>query len=240
MQYWLLNLAVECPVWLSRLFPVVEGESLNAKPIPNRLATDYAGGLMGLFDSGMVELSTDVPGDNVESSAGIARILDRFLDASKDEPSLRRDISPRPLYERNRLPGMKVSFKLTSLGGEAWETVAEPDWSRFISVSTCGAIGDQNETGELISMDRNLILAYMGWYPEVNGEQIQLVTTTWQSHTDFNVLYWKRLPFVYHAMFQVLPAKSRWNPEPQWFRDWWASTRSWHKEPWELPSWHSE
>ena len=94
----------------------------------------------------------------------------------------------------------------------------------------------------MISANRDLVIAYMGWYPEVNREQIQLETIKWQTHTDFDVLYWKRLPFVYHASFQVQPAEARWNGyrEPQWFHDWWVSTCSWHKKPWELPNWPSE
>jgi hypothetical protein len=243
MKHWLLNLAIECPAWLGHLFPTVAGEALNVMPIPGRIATDYARGLIELFDSRMIGLSSDVPGDDVESGPGVAQVLDRFLKLSNDDPRLRRDGRLQPVYERNRVPGMQVSFKLTNHGGEAWEKVAEPDWGRFVSATTYSAVQPQSEmAGDLVSADRDLLIAYMGWYPEVNGEQIQLDTIKWQTHTDFEILYWKRLLFVYHASFQVRPAEPRWNGhrEPHWFRDWWTSTCSWHKKPWQLPSWPPE
>lgn len=240
IKQWLLNLAVECPVWLSLLFPTVDSAGLNTKPVPRCNPRDYAKALSDLFDSGMIGLSSEVSADNVEDRRGFAQVLDRFLRLSPDDSRLSRDGHLLPLYERNRLPGMKVSFKLTDQGGAAWEEVAEPDWGRYISVSTYS--GDEPQDGELVSADRDLLIAYMGWYPEVNGEQIQLDTIKWQTHTDFEVLYWKRLPFVHHASFKVLPAQARWNSyrEPEWFQDWWVSTRSWHKQPWELPNWPSE
>ena len=127
---------------------------------------------------------------------------------------------------------MQVSFELTLRGGEAWERIAEPDWTRFVSESTVEVSGD------LVSLDRDLLVAYMGWYPELRSEQIQLETVTWQTHEDFEILYWKRLPFVYHVSFAVEPAKARWNNiEPKWFWEWWYSTRSWYKEPWQFPCW---
>lgn len=138
---------------------------------------------------------------------------------------------------------MRVDFKLTALGGESWEKIAEPNWGRFVSIGTTsnGIQPEREMTGDLVSADRDLLIAYMGWYPEVNREKIQLDTIRWETHADFEILYWKRLPFVYHASFRVRPAKPRWNShnEPSWFRDWWISTRCWHKDPWQLPSWPS-
>jgi hypothetical protein len=235
IRYWLLNVAVEYSVWLGRLFPAVQDETLNVKPIPHCTSEDYARGLIDLFNSGMISLSSEVPGDDVQSSRGVAQILDRFLQLSNEDPVLRRNGRLLPMHERIRLPGMAVSFELSSLGGEAWEKVANPDWTRFISVSTVST------SGELVSSDRDLLIAYMGLYPEVNGERIQLETVAWETRTDYEILYWKRLPFVYHASFVVEAAKKRWaGPAPSWFLDWWLSTRSWRKQPWELPGWPSE
>lgn len=241
IKHWLLNLAVEAHVRLVRLFPEIDGVGLNAEEVPGCGTNDYASCLMELFDSGMIEFISEVPGDEVETKNGVWRVLQRFLNLSGDDSSIYRDGHLLKARERYRLPGMQVRFKLTSRGGEAWEKNAEPKWGRFISVGTYSAAQSQSEPGEVISANRDLVIAYMGWYPEVNREEIQLDTIKWQTHTDFEVLYWKRLPFVYHASFQVRPAEARWNGwEPQWLQDWWVSTRLWHKQPWELPNWPSE
>src|SRR5207244_3369822 len=110
---------------------------------------------------------------------------ERFLTLSKDDPALRCDGRPLKSYELRRLPGMQVCFELTPLGGEAWEKVAQPNWMRYRTASTVfPVIGSKTGECELISADRDLMIAYMGWYPEVSGEQIQMETVTWQTHTD--------------------------------------------------------
>ncbi len=130
---------------------------------------------------------------------------------------------------------MQVSFKLTALGGAAWEKVAEADWQHM--VYDCGDLSHE----ELISASRDRLIAYMGWYPEIYRKRIQLETVTWQMHTEFEVLYWKRLPFVYHVSFGAQSANPRWRgTEPKWFSDWRSRVLSWHKEPWDLPDWPSE
>jgi hypothetical protein len=233
VKHWLLNLAVEVPVWLYLLFPAVEGDALNVQPVPRRNAEDYAAGVMDLCEAGMIKLSSEVHGDDVENGAGISRILDRFLKLSYDDSILHRDGRLLKPDQRNRLPGMQVSFRLTALGGEAWERVAEPDWAHFVTESR------DSTSGELISPDRDRLIAYMGWYPEIHRERIQLETVTWETHTNFEILYWKRLPFVYHASFGLQAAAARWASmaPPKWFRDWELSTASWYREPWSLSNW---
>jgi len=235
LKHWLLNLAVRHPIWLGLLFPSVEGEALNVKPVPGCGPEDYARGLVELIESGMVRLSSQVPGDEVESLVGVSQILDRFLKLAKDDSILRRDDRLLKPYQRNRLPGMKVSFRLTALGGETWSEVAEPDWMHIVTESGDAASGD------IISPDRDRLMATIAWYPELNQEQVQLETIKWQTHSDFEVLYWKRLPFVYHVSFARQVAQVRWaNAETEWFRDWRFSLSSWYKEPWELPDWPSD
>ena len=57
----------------------------------------------------------------------------------------------------------------------------------------------------------------------------------------FAIVYWKRLPSVYHASFQVQLAERCWAAgEPEWFRDCRSSIHSWHTQPWNLPDWPSE
>jgi len=231
IKHWLLNAAVEFEIPLTYIFPEVS-QALNVKPIPGCGSDGYASGLVELFDAGMIELSSEVEGDDTRTRTGVLQILNRFRMLSKDDATLRGDGRLLKSYQLRRRPRMQVSFRLTALGGEAWERIAQPDWARYVSVSTVSTSGD------LISANRDLLVAYMGWYPEVNGEQIQLKTLGWQTHTNFEIVYWRRLPFVYHASFEVQPAKARWvSEEPNWFRDWLVSTCTWYKKPWSLLNW---
>lgn len=237
IKHWLLNLAIECPVWLGHLLPAVECEALNVKPVPGCDARGYARNLMELTDSGMVVFSSEVPGDDVANRSGVERILDRFLKLARDDSTRRQESSPRPMYERNRIPGMQVTFKLTPSGGAAWERMADPDWAHILIVSV-GA-----ESGDLFSPDRDLMMAYMGWYSEIEAQPIRLTTINWQTHSDFPILYWKAIPLVYQASFALGPAGSPTEPKsfrsPQWLREWYTSAITWHKQPWDLPSWPS-
>jgi len=235
VKHWLLDLAAESPVWLSQIFPLIDSEGLNVKPVPGCNAADYARGLVDLFDSGMIVLSSEVPEDEVQNRSGVKRILARFLKLASDDPTLNQQGRLRPIYERNRLPGMQVSFKLTARGGEAWERIAEPDWNNILTVSM------DRDSGDLCSPNRHLLMAFVGWYQEIGRQRIPPETIHWQTHTDFEILYWKELPLVYHASFTLQPADPRWsNQEPQWFLEWYISAITWHKKPWDLPGWPSE
>jgi hypothetical protein len=235
VKHWLLNLTVESPVWLSQIFPLVDSEGLNVKPVPGCHAADYANGLIELFDSDMILFSSEVPGDEVQSRSGIRLILARFLKRASDDPELNQQGHLRPVHERNRLPDMQVSFKLTARGGEAWESIAESDWNNILTVSM------DRDSGDLCSPNRDLLMAYMGWYQEIGQQRIPPETINWQTHADFEILYWKRLPLVYHTSFTLEPAEPRWsNREPKWFREWSISAMTWHKKPWDLPGWPSE
>lgn len=235
VKHWLLNLAVEFPVWLGQIFPLVDPVGLNVKPVPGCNAADYAKALIELYDSGFIAFSSEVPSDDVQSHPGIGLVLSRFLKLAADDPNINPQGHLRPLYERNRLPGMKVSFKLTARGGEAWERIAQPDWNNFFTVSM------DCDSGDLYSSNRHLLMAYMGWYQEIGQQQIPPVTIHWQTHADFEILYWKRLPLVYQASFTLQSAKRRWpSQEPEWFREWYISAITWYKKPWELPGWPSQ
>jgi hypothetical protein len=247
-KHWLLNLAAEMPIGLARVVPNVAAQSLNTKPVPGCTAGDYARNLVELFEAGMVTLSSSLADDDATTRSGVSRILDRFLGLPKDYRRFRylRQNDPTSL-QIDREPANQATYELTAFGGENWERLAEPDWARFISGFTTpdDALSQENAemTGELFSPDRDLLVAYMGWYPEVRGEQIRLETIRWDTHRDYEVLYWKRLPLVYRVLFRATFAEARWKfppLKPQWFSDWWIHTCHWHREPWELPTWPTE
>jgi hypothetical protein len=183
IQHWLLDLAVESPVWLKQIFPVVDAEGLNVKPVPECGPEDYAAALTELSRSGAIVLS----------------------------PS---------------------SFELTQLGGERWEIVAQPAWDDILTASS------DFDSGELCSPNRNLLMAYMGWYEQLEERKISVKTVEWQTHSDFQILYWKRLPLVHDVSFALQPGvRRRLIPQPKWFWEWFVSTASWRKRPWQLPDW---
>jgi hypothetical protein len=232
IHHWLLNTVVEFGVPLVCVFPEA-GHGLNVKPVPTCSSEDYAKGLLALFDSGLITFCSKVPGDDTEKHDGVRQLLQRFQTLSKDDVSLRGQYGLLPTHRLRQLPGMQVGFRLTTCGGETWEKVAQPRWNRYVSVSSTLT------TAELISAERDVLFAYMGWYPQLNGERIQLQTIKLETHTNFKIVYWKRVPFVYHASFGIEPAVRRWaSDEPSWFRDW-RSTQSWYTPPWHLPGWPS-
>lgn len=234
VRHWLLNTAIEFGVPLTCIFPRA-GRGLNVKPVPKCDSETYANGLLELFDSWQITFSSEESDDDIHTRNGVARMLDRFRVLSENDASLRGVHGLLPTHRLNRLPGMDVYIKVTPFGGETWAKVAEANWSRYVSVSR------DTTSGNLISPNRDLLLAHMGWYLELQGEQILRETITWQTHSDFDIVYWKRLPFVYHASFQAQPVERCWpHGEPQWFRDCRNSIQSWYIKPWDLRDWPSQ
>jgi hypothetical protein len=125
-----LNTVVEFGVPLIYIFPEVS-QPLNVKPIPGCASEDYAKRILELFDSGLITFSSEVPGDDTESRAGISRIVERFRASSRKPSFLRNPDNLPPGRRFPRVPGTRVSFKLTQLGGEALEKTAQPDWTHY-------------------------------------------------------------------------------------------------------------
>lgn len=239
-QYWLLTSAISVPRGLGVFFPEVDGESLNMTKVPGLKPGDYADAFLALCDSGKIEFSSEIREDDVETRSGISTILSRFLKVSKDDPAVllrrhvRLDKATKQLVHRHR---GAVRFKLTALGGAAWERIAEPAWFHFF---------DQRydlETGEMYSQDLTLLLARLGWCNELDGARININTIELQAHPEFQVLYWKTLLNVFRATFSLENAESRWLNgrigEPKWFTRWWHSTTQWYIEPRNVPGWPS-
>lgn len=230
--HWLLSLASETPVNLHQVIPAVHALGLNVKPIPGCDSRDYANGILQLSDAGMIELSSESPSDDVRTFVGVSEIVGRFLKLSEDDPRIvplsSRVNAPRP-------PELKVTYRLTALGGAAWEQVAKPNWTDFVTGT------EDDHSGELISAHKDRLLAYMGWSPELSGSMIRLDTIKWETHTDFNIVYWKRLRTVHRVSFELERADKRWRSGsgPKWFWDWYFSTRNWFTRPWDLPEWPS-
>jgi hypothetical protein len=186
----------------------------------------------------MIEFSSKLLEDNVATRSGILNILDRFLGFSSENPSALMIRRSRRTSVSNTFAGrtdLKVHFRLTEEGGDAWEKIAEPAWDHFFDQRS------DYETGEMYSRDLTLLVARLGWFSELDDTRIDINTIELQTHSEFQVLYWKTLPNVYRATFSLAHAESRWmngrSGEPKWFREWWHSTTKWFTQPWELPDW---
>jgi hypothetical protein len=225
--------------------------------IPGCIASDYARELLVLFDHEWIEFESAIAVDDVRNRSGIIQILDRYLQFSEQNPdaTLHRWISRHNTdLQYIHRPDLKADFKLTKKGGESWEAIAKPNWTKFLE-----EFGDTEGEGEelrpssavLASQDLNLVLAHLGWFREKWTESIvygpQFDSISLQFHEEYQALYWKKLPSVYKATFALTPVQPlwmkgpngelHWLPEPKWFTDWRNTSRKWFTEPWELPDW---
>jgi hypothetical protein len=236
IDHWLLNMGVEHPVSLRLILPSIEDEALNVKPIPHCDSKDYSDGLTRLFEEGKIEITPELSGNQAAKMAGLSNILQRLLALPREQRAVKPLRRGSPLSSSPTNAAIeRVQFQLTAIGGEAWERIARPDWTRVLTESR------DTTSGELFSPNADLLMAYIGWYPELHGEEVKLGTVTWQTHSNFRILYWKALPLVQHASFTLQPSGHRWPAtEPKWFQNWWISACSWHKKPWELLEWPKE
>lgn len=241
LRHWLLDVAVEFPRNLCLLFPFVDGEALNAKTIHGHQPKSYSRALLDMFEEGLIRFSSDVQGDDVQASVGVARVLERFLGLSKDDSQLRRGGRFLPAYQRCHIKELQVYFELTPEGGQAWEKIARPNWDHCFTQST------GNADCELVSQNRDLLMAVLGWFREADGGLVDLDSVEIQKLNDCPILYWKHLPSVFRVKFIFEKSDARWSGdgptwsrEPKWFQEWWTSATSWYRKPWELPTWPSE
>lgn len=230
IKHWLLNLAIECSMPLRVLFPF-RWPTGNAREIPHAEAEELARNFLALFDVGMIHVFSDLDEDNAPSRSDLSSILNRSVALSHD---LEGSANPRSESRRKvkLTPALQLSFELTNSGGEAWERVAKPDWSRFLMERSDFEIAD------FYSVNRDLLTAYMGWYADINEARILADTVEWDSRKDSEIVYWKKAPIVHHA-FCRLEVKPPANT-PKWLWDWYTSATKWHTDPWELSDWPSE
>jgi hypothetical protein len=140
---------------------------------------------------------------------------------------------PRP-QPAVRATDSDLQFRLSVRGGEAWESRAEPDWSRYLDTLT----GETD--GDAWCASRDPLITALGWYRELNSSTIDRSTIILEQLQDHPITYWKRLPLVYHASFvcawsQEFYSGKEHRLEQRWFQEWWRSLNQWYKKPWELP-----
>jgi hypothetical protein len=237
IQHWVLNTAIEFHLKLSDFVPFVESESLNVKEIPDATPADYAAAFLALLDVGFVCAYPVDTEDEEEDHAKMDRsavenILEKRLQLPQvtSKTRVRKD-QPRP-SSKPLVPDFR--WKMTALGGDAWEKLAKPDWNRFVSTET------DDQFGDIWSANRDLLMAELGWYRELNSVKVDRSTIRIEPLQNKAITYWKVLPLVFHATFFCTPdTDSRPTDWPRWFRDWWISKNQWYNEPWDMPHWPS-
>lgn len=227
-KHWMLNLAVHYPMPLGLVLPAVNSLALNVRPIPQFAPEDYARCLLELVDSSLINLRSDDDLPLTDRSS-IVNIIDQFL----RHPIINRDDEDPRQMPRRVLPKVTLNLSLSPLGGDAWEQKAKPDWQRLVTLSVADI------EGELMSANLDKLIAYLGWCNETIGRNIRRETIDIKALSDHNILYWKRLPVVYHSSFEMHPhQESDGREAPGWFQDWETSTSlAWCTQPWELPEW---
>jgi hypothetical protein len=235
IQHWILNIAIEFHLKLSDFIPFVESEFLNVKEVPRATLDDYATAFLALLDAGFVcayPVETAV-GEEDRAKVGrsqVEAVLEKRLQLPRVTGRIRVGVDRHKLPGRPPVPDLR--WRMTSLGGEAWERLAKPDWNRYVSTLT------DDQFGDTWSANRDLLMAELGWYRELNSMKVDRGTVRVELLHDHPIMYWKVLSLVYHAAFSCTPdADARPTDWPKWFRDWWLSRNQWHKDPWELPSW---
>jgi hypothetical protein len=235
IQHWILNIAIEFHGKLSDFIPFVESEFLNVKEAPRATPNDYAVAFLALLDAGFVcayPVETEVGGEHRAKvdRLEVETILEMRLQLPRATSRIRARADKHKLSSRPPVPDLR--WRMTSLGGEAWEGRAKPEWNRYVSTLT------DDQFGDIWSANRDLLMAELGWYRELNSVKVACDTVRVEVLHDHPIMYWKVLPLVYHAAFSCTPdAYARPTDWPRWFRDWRLSQSQWHKKPWDLPGW---
>lgn len=224
---------------LSDFVPFVECESLNVEAVPGAIPHDYAAAFLALLDAGFVcayPVDTELGEEDqakMDRSA-VEEILEKRLQLPQVTSKIRvRKDQPRPL-SKSSVPDLR--WRITALGGDAWEKLAEPDWNRFEVALT------DFESGDIWSANYDLLMADLGWCRELSGVEVDRDTVRVDVMYNHPITYWKVQPLAYHATFSCTPVAKRWPnrndwEQPRWFHDWWKSLSEWYKKPWELSGW---
>jgi hypothetical protein len=157
----------------------------------------------------MIVISSETHDDDTATHPGFVAILERFMALLEDGSQVQRsELGKRPKVHFTPNPAWQVNFELTPIGGDLWERVAKPDWSRLLIERS------DFEVADFYSVNRDLLTAYMGWFAEINEARILPDTVEWRTRADSEIVYWKKLSLVHHA-FCRLEVKAPTNT-PKW------------------------
>ena len=235
IQHWILNIAIEFHPRLSDFVPFVESESLNVPEVPGATPNNYAAAFLTLLDLGFVcayPVDTE-PGEEDQTKldrSAVESILEQRLQLPRVTSRTRLRANQQKPLSKPSTPDLR--WRMTALGGDAWERLAKPNWNRYGPTLTDDYFGD------IWSANRDLLMAELGWYRELTSAKVDRDSVRIEVVDSHPITYWKYLPLVYHAAFSCTPdADASPLDWPKWFREWWLSQNQWYKKPWELPGW---
>lgn len=98
---------------------------------------------------------------------------------------------------------MIASYYLTSQGGARWESMASPDWSKFLNIENFDCPGQ----GLLVGTTKNIVEKFLALdcflavsYKHIPGTEVWQVLEPWPA------TYWKTLPRGYQVAYKTHPA----------------------------------
>ena len=99
-----------------------------------------------------------------------------------------------------------LAYALTPEGGAAWEAIARPDWSRFVSHAWQKPQGDERNAW-VEGGNRQWVTSMVEWLAE-DGWEVR--DEEWQDRVPYRALYWKVLPRGFRVAYR---SPSRRAPE---------------------------
>lgn len=123
-----------------------------------------------------------------------------------------------------------LSYCLTPLGGQVWESFARPDWVRYIEDFSTGCVDDSGadddegwDCREVTTADRRTLAWYMD---SVRDEDVlRPDSESVEMRHDWEYCYWKPPRSAYVWRFLAKSKKPRRPPSSCWYRDRWCEWR---------------
>jgi hypothetical protein len=219
-RHWFLDLAAhDSPARLDWIVPHVRPDVCNVLPIPGFGDADYREGLVELIEQELIRL----------------RSSSRAYDTSDAERLISESLVGESLHS--------FDFSLTERGGAVWEALAQPKWDHFVKTENeypNGLNVGSAAQGVLASTNRDLLMAYLGWYQPLRHASVQWHTMRWDIHDSYQIRYWKKLSSVHVLNFSCLVDERNLPPEQDWFEKWARTLSYWYVRPWQLEGWKND
>jgi len=171
-EYWLLETVVTTPLQVYSLASPNLAEELN-KPTHGLTPPRLAGVLAGLFDREWVTASQAMGDDGPCRRMEADEIARELAEAAKPADDIR----------------WTWTYQLTAAGGAVWESLAAPDWERFIDIGFEWDTGVGEFYGETEDHLRRC-LSYVHHF----GYRVHSGSERWNVVEPWHATYWKMRP----------------------------------------------